>query len=55
MVQKYKTLLLSGYRREVIEELLKGRSKFVYQEEQLGTAHAVLMAEELLKDKKELH
>ena len=41
-----------GYRREVIEELLKGRSKFVYQEEQLGTAHAVLMAEELLKDKK---
>lgn len=40
-----------GYRSEVIEELVKGRSRFVYQKEQLGTAHAVLMAEELLKDK----
>lgn len=39
-----------GYRREVIEEIIKGRSKFAYQEEQLGTAHAVLMTEEYLKD-----
>lgn len=40
-----------GYRSEVIEDLIKGRSRFVYQKEQLGTAHAVLMAEDLLKDK----
>lgn len=40
-----------GYRKEVIQDLIKGRSRFVYQEEQLGTAHAVMMAEDLLKDK----
>jgi len=38
-----------GYRSEVIEELVKGRSRFVYQKEQLGTAHAVLCAEEKLE------
>lgn len=40
-----------GYKREVIQNILKDRSKYVIQEEQLGTAHAVLMAEQLLKDK----
>lgn len=40
-----------GYRSEVIEEIAKGRCRFAYQKEQLGTAHAVLMTEEYLKDK----
>lgn len=43
-----------GYRREVIEDILRGKTKFAYQEEQLGTAHAVLMAEEHLKGKEGL-
>lgn len=40
-----------GYKREVIEDILRKRSKYAYQAEQLGTAHAVLMAEDYLKDK----
>lgn len=40
-----------GYKREIIENILRGKSKFAYQEQQLGTAHAVLTAEEHLKDK----
>jgi len=40
-----------GYKREVIQSILKDRCRYVVQDEQLGTAHAVLMAEPLLKDK----
>ncbi|MGD9886544.1 MAG: sugar phosphate nucleotidyltransferase [Bacilli bacterium] len=38
-----------GYRHEVIEKILGNRSRYALQEQQLGTAHAVLMAETLLK------
>lgn len=41
-----------GHGSEKVEELLKDRSKYALQSEQLGTAHAVLMAEDLLKNKK---
>ncbi|HHX78532.1 MAG TPA: bifunctional UDP-N-acetylglucosamine diphosphorylase/glucosamine-1-phosphate N-acetyltransferase GlmU [Acholeplasmataceae bacterium] len=41
-----------GYKREVIEEMLKDRSLFAVQEEQLGTGHAVLAAESVLGNKK---
>lgn len=34
-----------GYRHEVIEEILGDRSRYALQEQQLGTAHAVMMAE----------
>lgn len=40
-----------GYQKEVIEELLKDKSKFAVQKEQLGTANAVKSCEEFLKDK----
>ncbi len=39
-----------GYRGEEIKNILKSRSKYVFQEHQLGTAHAVLMAEKYLKN-----
>lgn len=41
-----------GYGSEKVEELLKDRSKYALQTEQLGTAHAVLKTEDLLKNKK---
>jgi len=38
-----------GYKRDVLEAILSGKTKFAHQEEQLGTAHAVLMAEPLFR------
>jgi bifunctional UDP-N-acetylglucosamine pyrophosphorylase/glucosamine-1-phosphate N-acetyltransferase len=43
-----------GYRHETIERILGSRSQYALQEEQLGTAHAVLMAEPFLKDEEGL-
>ncbi|HNZ50073.1 MAG TPA: NTP transferase domain-containing protein [Bacilli bacterium] len=43
-----------GYRHEVIEEILGDRSRYALQEQQLGTAHAVMMAEPFLKDEEGL-
>lgn len=40
-----------GYGKEQIIELLDGKTDFVYQEEQLGTAHAVRQAQPLLEGK----
>lgn len=40
-----------GYQKEVIEEILKNKTKFAFQKEQLGTANAVKSCEEFLKDK----
>lgn len=41
-----------GHGAEVVKETLGDSSQFVHQEEQLGTAHAVNTAKELLNDKK---
>jgi bifunctional UDP-N-acetylglucosamine pyrophosphorylase/glucosamine-1-phosphate N-acetyltransferase len=40
--------LVLGYKREVVEDIIKDRAKYVYQEEQLGTGHAAMMAAPVL-------
>ena len=44
------TVLVVGHKKEIFEDMLDERVKFAYQHEQLGTGHAALMAEPLLKD-----
>jgi bifunctional UDP-N-acetylglucosamine pyrophosphorylase / glucosamine-1-phosphate N-acetyltransferase len=41
-----------GFGSDKVKEHLGDHTKFVLQEEQLGTGHAVIQAEELMKDKK---
>ncbi|MFQ6083037.1 MAG: bifunctional UDP-N-acetylglucosamine diphosphorylase/glucosamine-1-phosphate N-acetyltransferase GlmU [Candidatus Aminicenantia bacterium] len=49
-----KILVVVGYQKEeVIEELSPYGVEFVWQKEQLGTAHAVMCAEKILKENKE--
>ena len=46
-------IVVVGHKKELVEEFLKSEFpevRTVYQEEQLGTGHAVMCAEELLKD-----
>jgi bifunctional UDP-N-acetylglucosamine pyrophosphorylase/glucosamine-1-phosphate N-acetyltransferase len=46
-----KVTLVVGHGRQVIEELLKEQNiKFVIQEEQLGTGHALMQAQEAVAD-----
>lgn len=40
-----------GVDAEMVQDYLGGRSQFAYQEEQLGTAHAVMQAADLLEGK----
>ncbi|MDN6161860.1 MAG: bifunctional UDP-N-acetylglucosamine diphosphorylase/glucosamine-1-phosphate N-acetyltransferase GlmU [Atopostipes sp.] len=42
---------VTGVGSEVVKDYLQSKSDYVYQEEQLGTAHAVEQARSLLKDK----
>ncbi|MBN3489981.1 bifunctional UDP-N-acetylglucosamine diphosphorylase/glucosamine-1-phosphate N-acetyltransferase GlmU [Acholeplasma equirhinis] len=42
------TYLVLGYKREIVQDILKDRAKYVYQEEQLGTGHAAMMAAPVL-------
>ena len=43
-------IVVLGYKREVFEEMLGDRVSYAYQEEQLGTGHAVLQAIDKLED-----
>ncbi|WP_335872095.1 bifunctional UDP-N-acetylglucosamine diphosphorylase/glucosamine-1-phosphate N-acetyltransferase GlmU [Bacillus sp. 2205SS5-2] len=45
------TVTIVGHGAEQVQSYLKGRSSFALQEKQLGTAHAVMQAEEALADK----
>ncbi|MDD3716447.1 MAG: NTP transferase domain-containing protein [Candidatus Marinimicrobia bacterium] len=45
------TIVVIGHKKELVEQELSGRAvRFAVQEQQLGTGHAVMMAEPLLKD-----
>src|SRR5688500_19268531 len=45
------TVTVVGHGADQVKSSIGNRSNFVVQEEQLGTAHAVLQTEELLKNK----
>ncbi|HFU4122354.1 TPA: bifunctional UDP-N-acetylglucosamine diphosphorylase/glucosamine-1-phosphate N-acetyltransferase GlmU [Streptococcus suis] len=40
-----KTVTIVGHKAELVQEVLEGQSEFALQSEQLGTGHAVMMAE----------
>ena len=44
-----KTVTVIGHKAEMVEQVLAGQTEFVRQTEQLGTGHAVMMAEPALK------
>lgn len=43
-------IVIIGYKQDQVISLLKDNVKYVYQDKQLGTAHACLCAKEILKD-----
>ncbi len=47
-------IVIVGYKKEYIMRLLKDEVKYVYQEKQLGTAHAILCAKDYFDDKEGL-
>lgn len=47
-IEPAKNVTVIGHKAELVREVLDGQSEFVMQTEQLGTGHAVMMAEEQL-------
>lgn len=45
-----KTVTVVGHKAELVEQVLAGQTDFVCQTEQLGTGHAVMMAEPVLEN-----
>lgn len=46
------TICVIGYEKEIFEKMLTGRVEFAYQEQQLGTGHAVMATKELMANKR---
>ncbi|MGT2846431.1 bifunctional UDP-N-acetylglucosamine diphosphorylase/glucosamine-1-phosphate N-acetyltransferase GlmU [Streptococcus massiliensis] len=49
-VEPQKTVTIVGHKAELVEQVLAGQTDFARQTEQLGTGHAVMMAEPALQD-----
>ena len=50
-IQPEKTVTVVGHKAELVEQVLAGQTDFVTQSEQLGTGHAVMMAEPILQNR----
>lgn len=50
-LEMQEVITVVGHGAERVKEVLENRTKFVLQEEQLGTAHAVKMAKDILAEK----
>src|ERR1035437_517220 len=46
-----KPVVIVGYKKELVMQELGDKCEYIYQEEQLGTGHAVMIAEKMLKNK----
>lgn len=46
------TICVIGYEKEIFEKMLNGRVEFAYQEQQLGTGHAVMATKEIMANKR---
>ena len=44
-MEPVKTVTIVGHKAELVQAVLEGQSEFALQSEQLGTGHAVMMAE----------
>ncbi|MCD1276753.1 bifunctional UDP-N-acetylglucosamine diphosphorylase/glucosamine-1-phosphate N-acetyltransferase GlmU [Streptococcus sinensis] len=49
-IEPEKTVTVIGHKAELVEQVLAGQTEFVRQTEQLGTGHAVMMAEPVLEN-----
>ena len=49
-IEPEKTVTVIGHKAELVEQVLAGQTEFVRQTEQLGTGHAVIMAEPVLEN-----
>ena len=48
-------IVVVGHKKEVMKDILNDTVSYAYQEEQLGTGHAVLMAKDLIKEAIDSH
>ena len=49
-IEPEKTVTVIGHKAELVEQVLAGQTEFVRQTEQLGTGHAIMMAEPVLEN-----